>query len=898
MAYREPGNTVTQVYGNAAVASTLPQLAPCIIGPVYQMKDEASAGSYDGTLGTDQSFAFPDLLAGSVVDIRKSDVVVDDELPYPVEVLLKDAQIALYEPSSGAWNNGNITANSNTLTVSTSAFTFNLLTAHYVRLNYGTYRHDLGSAAFDLIHDGGVDGHIDLVQPLAYVNDFRAGNPTSLHVVVGGIGIDYLITSVDPALNRINITGIAANAITDAGTATYVFQAAPGNLEANESGIRRVTAIVDVNNIRVVGIPYNVSYTDLSFDVVEVKDITINRDHFEEVLPSPITIDETGVTIPVDAITGIVAPDFTGSIESASVYLTFRALRTPKAVELTEITGVEDLETVLGTLHMANTGVWAVYKALLNAGNKSVYIVGVDEDFFSDVSVTRVAAFATALEQIEQKLVYALAVCSMDPAVHQVMNAHVDAMSDPEICKWRVAHLAHKLVTTTDQSDGTTGNGFVGPRYEGINPLNLDSLNGTFLTDGVAAEDRVVINSFTREPQLVTTVTPVGAPIQVIQESRASSGRTVIRLVASVHDYSGLVGKNVKFSVVGGTMIATSADLDLYKDADHPIGLTGYNYATMGYRCIAAAIDGADTLLIFEFVSNGFWTALPLVPGTANFSECQAWDSILSKSLEDALLSEEGHEVTSVENENSLTLVSAAFPATFTGRFTNVNYNILRPMTKTEQAEYMAAYARSYNDRRIRFEWPDVYEEDDGTEMYGYFIAAAHCGWISNNPPQQGMTDSTMAGFYRLTHTNKYFTKISEMNALAEGGVCIFTQEVDGANVLCRHQLSSNMDTIYYQEQSITHSVDTASYLYLNALNGLKGKNNITADLFSALATRFEGVKSNLVENPLPGIGAVLKDVSLLGTGQSSSNIDRVYAKIRCVPNVPCNGIDVTLYIQ
>lgn len=898
MAYREPNVTVTQVFQNNAVNTNLPQRAACIIGPGYQMQNEVAAGTYDGESGVAQDFAFPGLLAGTVVDIRK-DVDVIDELPHPVQVHFEDARVNLYEPTPGDYSNGSIANASNTLNVTGSPFTFDLTNAHYVRLLTGKYRHDLGTQSFNVVLTGAGVGYIDLIEPLAYANDFRAGNPTVLHVTVGGVGTDYTIDSVDAALNRINLSGLPGVGFsTDAGTETYVHQPLAGALEASETAIRRITSVVDVHNVRVTGILYNVSYSELSFDVLEVKDFVVDRNDFETVLPAPITIDETGVEIPVDVLTGIVDPDMTGTVESASIRLTFRALRTTLAGTLIEVQDGTDIAASIGTVDEPNTGAYATNLAVLNSNGVPVYFTGVGEDFFSTDTTTRTAAFQEALDFLEQKQVYALAVTSMSSSIHQIVNTHVNAMSDPEIGMWRVAHNSLWIVTVSAVTNGTTGHAFVGPRYEGISATHLDDIAGTFVTSSVEAEDRVVVNSFIREPQRVGAVIALtGAPVTVTLDSIGSLQRNAILRFAgasaNIAEYTPLVGRNLKITT--GTCTLTLADANSYRDADRPIALTGIPFSLMGYRCRAAVVDGADVLVTLEYISTDLETSFA-VPQTIR--EIEAWDSILTAAQEASLLDKDGHEITSVENETSLTLTSAIMPTGFTGRYVDVAYSIVRPMTKTEQAEYMAAYARSYDNRRIRFDWPDEYRTEDGTVLPGYFLCAARVGWISGNPAQQGMTNSYMNGFYGLNHSNKHFTLRSEMNALAGGGVEIFTQDVDNANILCRHQLTSDMDTVYYQEASITHAVDMASYMYKNQLKSLIGKNNITQDLFSTIATRAEGIKSILTDNPTPGIGATLSDVQLIGLGRSSVNIDRVWVKIRCVPNVPCNGIDVYLYIE
>ena len=444
----------------------------------------------------------------------------------------------------------------------------------------------------------------------------------------------------------------------------------------------------------------------------------------------------------------------------------------------------------------------------------------------------------------------------------------------------------------------TTGSAFVGPRYEGLSPTHLDDIDSTFISSGVAAADRVIVNSFVRSPQRVgSTIVLTGAPIAITLDSISSMQRSaVIRLAgvaANIAEYEPIIGRNLKITTA--TCQLTSADANAYRDYDRPVALTGIPFSSMGYRCNSVDVDGLDVLIHLEYISTSLEASFT---GIETISQIEAWDSILTAAQEDYILYSDGHEVTSVDNDNSLTFTSAVFPVAFTGRYIELNYSIVRPMTKMEQAEYMAAFARSYDDRRMRFEWPDQYATAEGDVLWGYFLAAARVGWIAGNEVQQGMTNSTMAGFYSLLHSNKYFKLRSELNALAEGGVEIFVQEVDDANILCRHQLTSAMDTVYYQEPSITHAVDLTSYMFKTQLRSLIGKNNITSDLFTSMTTRAEGIKSAVTDNPKPGIGGILSDLQVLGVGRSTTKTDGVWMKIRCVPNVPCNYIDIYIYVE
>lgn len=98
MAYRRPGIEVVQQFQALVPALVLPTLPACIVGPAYQLEDDASAGTYDGVLA---NYSYPNLTAGAVVDTNELNA---DELAATQKVIgvkLDDAYIRLGNGSDG-----------------------------------------------------------------------------------------------------------------------------------------------------------------------------------------------------------------------------------------------------------------------------------------------------------------------------------------------------------------------------------------------------------------------------------------------------------------------------------------------------------------------------------------------------------------------------------------------------------------------------------------------------------------------------------------------------------------------------------------------------------------------------------------------------------------------------
>lgn len=98
MAYRRPGVEVVQQFQALVPALVLPTLPACIVGPAYQLEDDASAGTYDGVL---ENYSYPNLASGAVVDTNELNA---DELAATQKVVgvkLDDAYIRLASGSDG-----------------------------------------------------------------------------------------------------------------------------------------------------------------------------------------------------------------------------------------------------------------------------------------------------------------------------------------------------------------------------------------------------------------------------------------------------------------------------------------------------------------------------------------------------------------------------------------------------------------------------------------------------------------------------------------------------------------------------------------------------------------------------------------------------------------------------
>jgi hypothetical protein len=99
MAYRQPGVTVTEEFVNALPALAVFALPNVVVGPVFTIFPQASAGVSTYT-GISAVLSYPGQPAGSFVDTRASDLT--DLINYPVAIDFKNTIVRILTGSAGA----------------------------------------------------------------------------------------------------------------------------------------------------------------------------------------------------------------------------------------------------------------------------------------------------------------------------------------------------------------------------------------------------------------------------------------------------------------------------------------------------------------------------------------------------------------------------------------------------------------------------------------------------------------------------------------------------------------------------------------------------------------------------------------------------------------------------
>lgn len=208
-------------------------------------------------------------------------------------------------------------------------------------------------------------------------------------------------------------------------------------------------------------------------------------------------------------------------------------------------------------------------------------------------------------------------------------------------------------------------------------------------------------------------------------------------------------------------------------------------------------------------------------------------------------------------------------------------------------AETIQAAAQAYGFRRGFYVHPDQCAINvTGLEQLveGYYATACIVGMVGQQPPQQGFTNFPITGLTRVVGSNDKYTN-RHLNVMAAGGVYILVQDAQGAPVICRHQLSTDLTSIEARELSITKVVDFTAKFMRAGLRNYIGRSNITQPFLDNLSTVVQGQLGFLVDT------AVLIGGQPNNIIQDADAPDTVLIDVTLDVPYPCNYIRLTLVV-
>lgn len=601
-------------------------------------------------------------------------------------------------------------------------------------------------------------------------------------------------------------------------------------------GTYTVIEVIDENNLK-VDIPFAEDAASVTYSINRniAGPVNIPRD------TAGLTIDTTQVTLPA----GLTYASGSGNkdILDSEVHLRYRALRFEQSTFIKEYKDVTELQEDFGIDQIVpqNPVVYSVYLGLTNSVTAS-NMLQMSQEFITIPDEQ--LAHQKAIDILKNSEMYAINVLSQTPVVHQSYRSHVSGLSTPERKKWRVAVVNRSLKTDLLVIDEhTTGAGtrdIVVAHVNGINDgTDLDILaafaSGEFAD--VKVGDTVAITGG-------TNVTP--------------GDYLVTELIDDEH-------------IKVASAFATGASSNVAYSITRPYGLT------------------ADGLELYD--DTGALISGGAVPG--------AYVKILDGSTGIPL---GRFEIASVESQNLLTFGANEIDTNgATTHFTDVVYIVDRDMTLTEQAEFIRDYTLSIGSRRIVHVWPDVVKVNVAnvpTQVPGYFLGASVVALTTGLPTQQGLTNLAVSGYVGVVHSSQYFDD-DQLDIIAGGGSMVFAQtRLDESAVFIRHQLTTDMSAIKFQEYSVTKNVDFISFFLVRQSEPLIGQFNIYDGLFDELKLRAQKNITFLRDNTkVAQFGGVILAGKLTQLVQDPANIDGVLQTYNMTVPIPLNKLDITLVV-
>ena len=332
-----------------------------------------------------------------------------------------------------------------------------------------------------------------------------------------------------------------------------------------------------------------------------------------------------------------------------------------------------------------------------------------------------------------------------------------------------------------------------------------------------------------------------------------------------------------------------SRQLNTIAIIDPPSGL-GYNVGATasgaGYKTLRDPLGG--------FISNHVQVGHYVEITSANVTGGQLTAS------QQTYLTTTRHPIASVDSDMQVTLVDDPTNGAPSGlTVAMISYRITRDLTKDEQASFIAGYSSSFANRRVVSMWPDVLAVSVNglaTTVPGYLAGAVLAAMTAGLPSQAGFTNLSVAGFVGRANSDDRFSD-TQLDVIAGGGTLIFTQPVPGAALGIRHQLTTDVSTVYFQELSVTKNVDLVSRFLRQLFAPFLGSYNITESLTDLMKTRGEAGISFLTSQTAPKVGAPLKSGSLTRIEQSATEPDGMEIDVEGDFPLPLNNVTITLLV-
>jgi len=621
-----------------------------------------------------------------------------------------------------------------------------------------------------------------------------------------------------------------------AGTAADVAYSITGDRGVNNQGAFNVKSKTDDNTL-VLEYALPDSEGPIEYSITrEVDEIAVSR---VDALPgNGFEADESGITLPAGLLYAAGTESF--EILEGNVEASYRALRNDMAANVREFERLSDVQAFFGIdqITPANPLAFGLNIMLQNTVT-AVNGLGLDDNGVTDETLS----FTSALDVLALTEMYALVPLTQSPVVHQLFKTHVEQLSQPQNKKERVAIINRTLITQEtiiEEAD----------------------------TEVAESGARIIVNTQT----------------DGVHDGAALANLNDVTLDAFV-----FVEKGDTVVITAGTDVAPgSYGVDTVTDGNNIIldadfVLVGGGASDITYFIIRHDGLGADGITFYDrngtFISDGAAPGYYLVVSAPE-------GLVVGEHRISGLVSEKSFEVDQVPGITSLQ--------------SGLTYEVVRELSRTEQATAIAGYSEAFGSRRVVHTWPDVLEAPVGQDVEklpGFYGGAAIGALTTGLPTQQGFTNLTISGFLGFDNSTGYFSD-GQLDTMADGGTFIFEQAGEEQPLYIRHQLTTDRSSIKFQEFSVTKNVDFIAKFLRDAFSDFIGIYNIVDTTLDELKTVAKAAIVFLTEDTrLPRIGGVVRGGSLVLIEESETQIDTINMRFAFDIPIPLNNLDITIQV-
>jgi hypothetical protein len=206
-------------------------------------------------------------------------------------------------------------------------------------------------------------------------------------------------------------------------------------------------------------------------------------------------------------------------------------------------------------------------------------------------------------------------------------------------------------------------------------------------------------------------------------------------------------------------------------------------------------------------------------------------------------------------------------------------------------AEWAGGVTGFQNRRMVMVQPEQVGVTSGGLEIVvpGHYLCAGIAAMIGQQNPSQPFTNLPMVGYTQPVGSNDKFSE-NQMATAAAGGIYWVIQDVEGAPLVSRHQLTTDVSSLKTREMSILKAVDYVAKLIRNQTKRFIGKNNITKQLLDAISLGISAALTSVA-------GSVVASATLDKIVVDKQNPDSVLVELSVIPFYPANRIKITIFI-